>query len=696
MSFPLQTPWFGPYRLSSRVATGGMAEVYAARKVSEDGSAGPLVALKRLLPHLARDPNVVRMFLNEARITAQIDHPNVVRVLDLGHEANHPFIAMELLVGHSFADLREKAAERAERVPLGITLKVLCDACRGLNAAHNARDEQGRFLWIVHRDFTPDNIHVGVDGVVKVIDFGIAKAQNLSAGTEPGTLKGKFFYMSPEMIAGRPVDHRADLYAAGVMLYEQLCGRRPFTGSTPDQVLDRIAEARPRRPTEFDPSVPLALEEVCLKALCQNPDERFQTLEEFVRAIEIIGGAAELASSDTLSTYVRRLIPEDTDDVVAAIRHARQVDPSVPETQSTALIPGSARTPRPVTRSKPASSPALAPELPPPPPTIVERSPIPGASAEPKKKNPTHAKRWIALGGAVLAVGAAVAFFTLRPEIPAAERIARAQSIPDRAARAASLGGIQEANGITADQLHRAGELLLEVKAFREALELSDAFVRLHPTDARARLLEAEASIGLRHGKRAEAAIDKARELDPKSPEPAVTLARLKELQGDLPGATAALGEALKKAPNSVRIARRHGYLLSQAGQLDEASGVLLGVLKRQFDPESAAELAFVRYRQDRVPDAHALLRRAIKEQPKMARAHYYLGAVLYRQGDIKAAERAYLEAEQLWGDDSRPLIALCELYAQTGRQDALTELRGRIQKNFAAEAESLLRRCAP
>src|SRR6185369_12383042 len=196
----------GRYRLSSRLATGGMAEVYLGRALNDDGSTGRTVAVKRLLPHLARDTQIVRMFLNEARITAQIDHRNVVRILELGSDEDHsPFIVMELLDGHSFAEIRHQAALVPQRVPLGITLRILTEACRGLDAAHRAKDENGRALCIVHRDFTPENIHVGFDGQVKVIDFGIARAENATSATEPGTLKGKFFYMSPEMIVGRPV-----------------------------------------------------------------------------------------------------------------------------------------------------------------------------------------------------------------------------------------------------------------------------------------------------------------------------------------------------------------------------------------------------------------------------------------------------------------------------------------------------------
>ncbi|RKG64929.1 serine/threonine protein kinase, partial [Corallococcus exercitus] len=305
-----------------------MAEVYLARAITPDGQRGPAVAVKRLMPHLVADRRIVQMFLNEARITAQVRHPHVVSILELGMEGGEPFIAMELLEGRSFAEVRQEAAERGQRVPLGITLRVLVDACRGLDAAHRAVDEAGRPLRIVHRDFTPDNIHVGANGAVKVIDFGIAKADALGSGTEPGTLKGKFFYMSPEMIAGRSVDHRADLFAAGVMLYEQLCGRRPFTGMSTDEVLTRISEGRPKPPTAFDPSVPQALEAVCLMALAKDPEARFDSLQTFIAAIEMLGGPAEVAAPAQVAAYLDTLFPPDSDPKRLALRQARLADPS--------------------------------------------------------------------------------------------------------------------------------------------------------------------------------------------------------------------------------------------------------------------------------------------------------------------------------------------------------------------------------
>ncbi|HEY0881810.1 MAG TPA: serine/threonine-protein kinase, partial [Archangium sp.] len=325
-----QPMWIGQYRLTSRIATGGMAEVYVGRHITPEGQFGPMVAVKRLLPHLVKDSAIVRMFLNEARITAQIHHPIVVSIFELGQVNGEPFIAMELLEGRTWAELRQRAAEDGRRMPAGVALRILTEACRGLDAAHRAVDEEGKPLALVHRDFTPDNIHVGVKGEVKVIDFGIARTTAWGAGTEPGTLKGKFFYMSPEMITAKPVDHRADIFAAGVMLYEQICGRRPFTGNSIDEVVIRIAREEPAPPSSYDPAVPRTLESICLQALAKDPRHRYQTLADFVTALEALGGESMLAPQEKVSEYVTALFPEKTDERRSTLRRAREADPSVP------------------------------------------------------------------------------------------------------------------------------------------------------------------------------------------------------------------------------------------------------------------------------------------------------------------------------------------------------------------------------
>ncbi|AKQ63672.1 Tyrosine-protein kinase masK [Myxococcus hansupus] len=818
----------GRYRLSARIATGGMAEVYLGRRIDDDGSRGPAVAVKRLMPHLASDRRVVQMFLNEARITAQVRHPNVVTIIELGMEGNEPFIAMELLEGRSFAELRQEAAEHGHRVPLGITLRVLVEACRGLDAAHRAVDEAGRPLRIVHRDFTPDNIHVGVNGAVKVIDFGIAKADALGSGTEPGVLKGKFFYMSPEMIAGKPVDHRADLFAAGVMLYEQLCGRRPFTGLTADEVVGRIAEGRPRPPTAFDPSVPNALELVCLTALAKEPGARFDSLESFIGAIEAIGGAAEIASAEQLAAYVDSLFPPDRDIKRLALRRARLADPShggTPPPQARPLLsavevpaawPSIKRTTSPdaatvagATRqglagaATPGAEEARAAEAgasahgaglaaqgasahghaaqhasasahgaaAPHPATSTPghagRAPAisayghaaqhPSASAHgpaaphPATSTPGHAGRapassahghaaqtsapgptarsqldaapsgtmqrergasdsGISEGGprrsrrvpllaAVVAVGviiAGAAWFFTRPTPPPAERLARAQSATTPGAKAAALQGLGSDERASAEDLSQAGALLLKAGAHAPALELAERFVTRFPQDIEGHLLAARAATELRQGKRAERAIETASTLAPKDLRPTLALAELRERQGDVPGALDALATAHKRTPRSAEVTPRYGRMLSQSGRLDEAATVLSTWTRANDDAASLAELGFVRFRQQRVDEAATLLKRALRKDDRLAVAHYYLGAVLFRQGDTSGAERSYVEADRLSPEDPRALASRCQLHAHTGNAAGVTEVKRALAERFPTRAEALAAECVP
>ena len=681
--------WFGQYRLTSRIATGGMAEVYVGRHVDARGRMGPMVAVKRLLPHLLTQPFIVQMFLNEARITAQIHNPHVVEVLDLGHENGEPFIVMELLEGRPFADLRQRAAEQGHHVPLGIFLRVLTEACRGLDAAHRAVDDKGRQLCIVHRDFTPDNIHVGVDGSVKVIDFGIAKAEHLSAGTEPGTLKGKFFYMSPEMIAGKQVDHRADIFAAGVMLYEQLCGRRPFTGNTPDDVVQRIAQGQQRKPTEIDPSVPPALELVCMTALAPQPERRYASMYEFILAIEAVGGIAHLATRQEVGVYINEQFPLEKDPKRQTLRRARQADPSnvmMKPPGEAAVAASDAQVRRQSGSNLKASPPA-------------EESEPSEAQVPPLARSHLPVK-WFGIGaGSVVAIGAvigvAMAWPKWFPPKSLSTRLDEAVELKDASAREKVLKALAEDPLATVPQLKRVGQLLMQQSANESALAVAERYATRFPTDEAARLLEARACMALREGKRAEVAIEKAAQLAPADPQPDLTLADLREMQGDYTGALEALARAAKKQPSRQLTARR-GYLLSQSGRLDEASDTLGQLLAKRFDPDAAAELAFVRYRQNQLPEATSLLKKALKESPRLAKAHYYLGAVLYRAGEIKAAEKEYRDADEMGQDDPRALLALCQVQQGSGEAQDADATRKLISQRFPRDAADLTAQCKP
>jgi len=696
-----QPLWVGHYRLTSRIATGGMAEVYVGRQISETGAFGPIVAVKKLLPHLVKDRSVVRMFLNEARITAQITHPNVVRIFELGQVDGEPFLAMELLEGRTFAELRARAADEGRRVPLAIALKVLAEACRGLGAAHEAKDDDGHPLALVHRDFTPDNVHVGVRGDVKVIDFGIARTANWGAGTEPGTLKGKFFYMSPEMILSRPVDHRADIFAAGVMLYEQLCGRRPFTGNSADEVVMRIAEGKVVPPSTFDPSLPASLEAVCLTALNHDPASRFQTMEGFIDAIDLAGPAAEVATSEDVAQYVSQLFPKE-DHRRATLRRAREADPSNPHARPQDLGPTGPGEPSvPATTSPPAhaahdsaterATPALGAREPKTP--AVAKVPT---SAPPTGQRSTL-RLWVALGALLgLGLGAGAAVALGGGSSTAAELLREADQAQSPEAQAKALLALKGAADVSDGQLQRAGQLLVEHQQWAAGAELADAWVLRSPKNPDARLLEARAAIHLRKGKKAEAALGEATALAPDDARTDVVMAELRELQGDAAGAIEAWTRAAKKQPTDAHFSERLGAWLSRVGRLDEADQVLSALLRRQFVPEAAAELGFAKFRKDQADEALNLLSRALKEAPGLMVAHYYRATVLYRKGDLKGARAGYLEADALAGEDPRPLVALCELEQQQQAPPRLDEVKQKLKARFPAQAGALIAGCAP
>lgn len=670
---PIGQPlWFGQYRLTSRIATGGMAEVYVGRHITPEGQFGPMVALKRLLPHLVKDSAIVRMFLNEARITAQINHPNVVKIYELGQTDGEPFIAMELLEGRTWAELRQRAMEDGRRMPAGVALRILSEACRGLDAAHRAVDEQGNPLALVHRDFTPDNIHVGVKGEVKVIDFGIARTATWGSGTEPGTLKGKFFYMSPEMITAKEVDHRADIFAAGVMLYEQLCGRRPFTGNSVDEVVIRIAREEPALPTTYDPAVPRALEEICLKALAKEPRNRFQSLADFVEAIERVGGDSLLAEPVTVGDYVSALFPEK-DARRDTLRRAREADPSVPGAPAISPAHGlEATVPTPIRAYQPA--PVAAPAV------VV---------APPKKS-----KLPLIAALLIIALGGFGYWFTHRPTVTAADQLAAAEALQG-AEQANALSKLSTLEDVTEAQLVRATALLNEAKAWDASLTLVDGWLLKNPKSLEARLLEAKAALETRKAKRAETAMREAADIAPKDARPDALMAQLREAQGDANAALEGWNKAVAKSPGNAQYLSRQGYWLSQSGKLDEAEAALTRASKKKNDPATTAELGFVKYRKEQFDDALRILRAVVKEKPDLFEGHYYLAPVLFRKKDLAGARAEYLAADALAPTDSRALVGLCEVEQMSQSTEELEAAKKRLRERFPKDAEGLLARCA-
>jgi serine/threonine protein kinase len=264
----------GRYEVVGFLAAGGMAEVLLGRFLGPDGFERPVV-LKRILPHLARENTFVQMFLDEARIIARIRHPNVVQVHELVREEGELFMVMEYLEGESASGLIRRLAAKGEQLDPVLAAHIVASASAGLHAAHQLKDDGGRPLGIVHRDVSPQNVFVSFDGMVKVLDFGIAKSAQQATRTETGQVKGKFGYMSPEQALAKGLDRRSDVFALSVVLYELLTARRLFERATPLATLKAITTAPIVPPSRLCPACPAELERICLRGLSRARDERY-------------------------------------------------------------------------------------------------------------------------------------------------------------------------------------------------------------------------------------------------------------------------------------------------------------------------------------------------------------------------------------------------------------------------------------
>jgi serine/threonine protein kinase len=276
---------YGRYQLIKKLATGGMAQIYLARQSGVQGFE-KLLVVKRILPHLAENEDFITMFLDEARIAARLNHPNVVQIFDLGQQDETFYIAMEYIHGDDVRKVWKQAERQGTQVPVPLICRIIIEACAGLDYAHKKTDVSGRPLNIVHRDISPQNILVSFEGGVKVVDFGIAKAADQATVTKSGVLKGKYSYMSPEQAQGQPVDARTDVFALGVVLYELLTGTRLFKRANDIQTLSAVTECKVQPPSFIDERLPRDLDDIVMRALAREREERFANARELQEALE--------------------------------------------------------------------------------------------------------------------------------------------------------------------------------------------------------------------------------------------------------------------------------------------------------------------------------------------------------------------------------------------------------------------------
>ncbi len=273
----------GKYELLAHIAQGGMGNVYLARAEGLGGFT-KLVVVKTLRPDLADDPKFAEMFLDEARLAARLNHRNIVQTNDVGAEGRSYYMVMDYLEGRSFWRIQKAEDTTPDLLPLDASVRIIADMLAGLHYAHELTDFDGKSLGVVHRDVCPANVFVTTDGQVKVVDFGVAKAKNHAHETQAGTIKGRVVYMSPEQVIGTSIDRRADVFSAGIMLWEAIENRRFWEAKTEAQVLGALIKGDfPKLTSE---SCPEALREICNKALASSPDDRFATAEEMRLALE--------------------------------------------------------------------------------------------------------------------------------------------------------------------------------------------------------------------------------------------------------------------------------------------------------------------------------------------------------------------------------------------------------------------------
>jgi serine/threonine-protein kinase len=308
----------GRYALYSEIASGGMASVHIGRLMGPVGFS-KTVAIKRMHPQFAKDPEFVSMFLDEARLAARIRHPNVVSTLDIVATDGELFLVMEYIEGESLARLRTALRHDNAKLAPAQAVSILAGALHGLHAAHEARNERGEPLDIVHRDISPQNVLVGIDGIPRVLDFGVAKATGRAQTTRDGRLKGKMAYMAPEQLESRKVDRRTDVWAAGVVLWEALTMRRLFKGDNDVEVFGKVLRSEIPAPSTIASDVPAALDRVVLKSLERNPEDRFATAREMARALEACTPSIAAADLGEFVSTIARTHLEARAKLVAAI-----------------------------------------------------------------------------------------------------------------------------------------------------------------------------------------------------------------------------------------------------------------------------------------------------------------------------------------------------------------------------------------
>jgi len=379
---------FGQYVLLEKIATGGMAEVWKARMRGVEGFQ-KIVAIKKILPHLSDNQDFIEMFVDEAKLAAQLNHNNIIHIYDLGKIQSSYYIAMEYIDGYDLKNILKKAQERDQPLSVEIALFVASKIAAALDYAHRKRDFEDKEMGLVHRDVSPQNVLISEEGDIKLCDFGIAKAASKASHTQAGALKGKLQYMSPEQAWGRNIDRRSDIFALATVLFEMLTARKLFAGDNELSILEQVREARVTPPSMYNDEVTPQIDAIVLKALQKDPANRYQTAGEMQRDLDaVLYSFKPTPTSADLAIYMHRLASS-----VATPSHTVEMHAPEPPQAANELKP-----------LKPAPV-VAAPAIPTSMPAVM-----PAAAAATPSKPPVVPIAIVA----VLVIGAAIAWFAMR------------------------------------------------------------------------------------------------------------------------------------------------------------------------------------------------------------------------------------------------------------------------------------------
>ena len=382
---------FGKYLLLEKLATGGMAQLYRAKIIGVEGFE-KFIAIKQILPHLAHEEELITSFIDEAKLAALLNHQNVVQIYDFGSMENSYFITMEFLYGKDLRAVNAKAKEKGIPVSLENALYLISKVCAGLDYAHKLKDFQGKSLHIIHRDISPQNVFLTYQGDVKIVDFGIAKAASQSTITQVGMIKGKVAYMSPEQAAGKVIDHRSDIFATGILLYELAAGGRMFKGEDTLQILSKVREAEFDSLATVKGGLPEKLYHIVDKALAKEPEDRYQSCADMQADIEECIFRLNLRPSGrTLAEYLKLLFAEEIEAEGKRMADAADAGAASDRAQAAEGERRSADAP-------PAQAPLVPKaETPPPPPAAREARPSPARPATGGRKGVVAAVAGVAV-----------------------------------------------------------------------------------------------------------------------------------------------------------------------------------------------------------------------------------------------------------------------------------------------------------